>query len=286
MKEFIGESSPEESDVIVLGVPLGSKADLALERLRKLNWFVESFDIDHKKDLIKDLKIADVGNIKINKLEDITSKTKEVIDNKKIPLILGGSHQLSLYVLKAFDENVKLIVFDAHGDMYDSFIDEKIAESIEGLDLNEEEGFKNNCTTWLRRYSEIRNPKNIMIIGLRSCDEEGFQYIEDNSIIYFTPNQIRKNIDSVKEKIKEFVKDSSVYISLDIDVFDPSIAPAVDHPEPNGISFHEFTELLKVIKGSKIVGMDFVELKPIEGNEITEFLAVKSIFEILRLIKP
>jgi len=286
MKEFIGESSPEEADVIVFGVPLGSKADLALERLRKLNWFVESFDIEHKKDLIKDLNIADIGNIKINKLEDITSKTKEIIDSKKIPLILGGSHQLSLYVLKAFNENVKVIVFDAHGDMYNSFIDEKVAESIEGLNLNGEERFKNNCTTWLRRYSEIRNPKNIMIIGLRSCNEEDFKYIEDNDMIYFTPNQIKKDINSIKEKIKEFVKNSSVYISLDIDVFDPSIAPAVDHPEPNGISFYEFSELLKGIEDSKIVGMDLVELKPIEGNEITEFLAVKSIFEILRLIKP
>ena len=281
MKKFIDDSNLKESDVVVFGVSFNNKSDLMLERLRELNWFVESFDIEKKRDLLKNIKVADIGNVK---LKDVTKKVNSIIKDKKIPLILGSNHQLTFHALKAF-ENIKLLIFDAHGDIKDSFMDERVAESVEGLNLSEKEKLKNNCTTWLRRYCESGNPKNIMIIGLRSCGEEDFKYIKENGISYFTPNQIRKNIEIVKEKLGNFVKNSNVYISIDIDAFDPSIAPAVNHPEPNGLIFSEFSELIKEISKGKILGIDLVEIKPIEGNEITEFLAIKLIFELFSYIK-
>jgi len=284
MKKFIDNSNYEEADVIVFGVSFDEESKLSLERLRELNWFVESFDVEKKKDLLKNIRVSDIGNLKFEKLEDITPQIKKILNNKKIPLALEGFHQISYYILKGFDKNVKLIVFDAHTDIKDSYTDERVSESVKGLNLNEDEKLRFNCTTWLRRYCEIRNPKNIMIIGLRSCGEEDFKYMNENHISYFTPNQIRKNIETVKEKLREFIKNSNVYVSIDIDVFDPSIAPAVYHPEPNGLTFSEFSELIKEVSNGKIVGIDIAEIKPIEGNEVTEFLTIRSIFELLSYI--
>jgi len=284
MKKFIDDSTFEEANIIVFGISFDEKSKLSLERLRELNWFIESFDINKKKDLLKNIKVSDIGDLKFEKLEDITPQIKNIIDKKKIPLALRGFHQISFYILKAFDKNVKLIVFDAHVDIKNSYMDERIEESVKGLNLSEDERLRFNCTTWLRRYCELGNPKNVMIVGLRSCDEDDFKYINENGISYFTPNQIRKDMEAVKEKIRNFVKNSNVYISIDIDVFDPSIAPAVYHPEPNGLTFSEFSELIKEISNGKIVGIDIAEIKPIE-NEITEFLTIRSIFEVLSYIK-
>jgi len=88
----------------------------------------------------------------------------------------------------------------------------------------------------------------------------------------------------VQKKIQEFSEDSRIYITLDVDVFDPSIAPAVHQPEPDGIYFLEFKSLLRAISGS-IVGFDVCCLKPIKGNQITEFLVTRVLFEILSLVK-
>jgi agmatinase len=84
--------------------------------------------------------------------------------------------------------------------------------------------------------------------------------------------------------LKDFVKDSRVYISVDMDGFDPAFAPAVYHPEPGGFSYQDFVELMSVFNNSKIVGFDVVELKSIPNDNVTEFLATRVIFEILKYI--
>jgi agmatinase len=108
--------------------------------------------------------------------------------------------------------------------------------------------------------------------------------VKKNNFLYFTPAMIRENFDEVKEKFRDFVENSKIYLTVDIDAFDPSVAPAVGHPEPDGIFWHQFKELVKELKG-KIVGLDLVEVEPIRGNVVTEFLAARIIFQILSIIK-
>ncbi|MGC8812603.1 MAG: arginase family protein [Candidatus Aenigmatarchaeota archaeon] len=285
-KSFLTESDEfEEADVVIFGVPLGKDAKKSLDSLRETSWFVEFFDVDKKKNLTDDLKFFDAGDISLTSENDIFVKTKEIVDKKKVPLILGKSHLLTLFSLRAFDK-VKVVSFDAHADIKDEYEDEKISLSTEPLNLKEPS--KYNCTTWLRRVFE-EGKKDIAIVGLRSCDEDDFSFIEKNGILTFTPNQIRKDFyekEKIKEKLKEFSKGSKVYISVDMDVFDPSIAPAVDHPEPNGFSLPEFLELLETFRG-KIVGFDLVEIAFCEKKlmEITNFLATRVILEILSRLK-
>jgi len=285
-KTFLTESDEfEEADVVIFGVPLGKDAKKSLDSLRETSWFVEFFDVDKKKNLIENLKFFDAGDISLTSENDILVKTKEILDKNKIPLILGKSHLLTLFSLRAFDK-VKVVSFDAHADIKNEYEDEKISQSIEPLNLKEPS--KYNCTTWLRRVFE-EGKKDIAIIGLRSCDEEDYDFIEKNGILAFTPNQTRKNFyekERIKEELRKFSKNSKVYLSVDIDVFDPSIAPAVDHPEPNGLLLPEFLEILEIFKG-KIVGFDLVEIAFCEKKlmEITEFLATRVILEILSRLK-
>ncbi len=276
---------PEKAKVIVFGVPLGKNSAKMIEGIRKASWFIETFDIAKGKDLLE-LKISDIGNIILTSPDDIFIQTKKILEQRKIPLILGKSHLLTFYALKAF-ENVKLVSFDAHADIKDFYMDEKIAESIEPLNLKEPE--KYNCTTWLRRFCELGNEKNVCLIGVRSCDFEDYKYMKEKGILYFTPTQIKKDEytkEEIKKKIREFVKDSNVYISIDIDVFDPSLAPAVEHPEPFGLNYQEFLELIREVCKGNVVGLDLVEIEyvPEKIREVTEFLGIKVILEVLNLL--
>lgn len=268
----------EEADVIVFGVPLGSFSQEALDALRNASWFVESFDVDRKRDLLRNIKIADIGNLGFKNLNEITEKTKEIMEKNKIPVILGGGHLLSFYSAQALEKDVKLIVFDAHSDLADKYEDEKLASLYQSFFDS-----RYNGATWLRRYCETRNPENVCIIGLRSCDEDIMEFIEEKKILYFTTNQIREDIGKVKQKLKEFTRNSRLYISVDMDVFDPSIAPVSDYPEPDGIFFNDFRQLVGSIVG-KISAFDVVGLQEVRNSEAFEFLVVKVIFELLSLL--
>lgn len=286
MKKFANwayENTPvEEANVVAIGIPLGKNADEMLTSLREASDFVDVFDVDRKVNMLDNVKIADVGNIQLNSLDDITLEVKKILTNKKIPLTFSKSHLSTLYSVQAFPKNMKIISFDAHGDIKNKYMDEIINDSTQPFDSNEEY----NCTTWLRRVCEINGKENVAIIGLRDCDEDDFNFIEENKIFYLTPNQIKKDVEGSKKLLREFVKNSDVYLSVDMDVFDPSIVPAVEHPEPNGLLVHEFLDLVDEVCKNKIVGMDLVEIKPLKDNKITEFLATEIVFQILsRIVK-
>ncbi len=280
-KFIISDSSLEDSNIVVFGVPLGKNSVKSLESLRYIDQFVEPMDLDANVNLLENVRTHDIGNVKLSSFDDITKMTRKVLGMNKIPLILGGNHLLTLYSLKAFD-NFKLIVFDAHGDFKNSYDDEKIRDmnTVKGIDYNPEI----NDATWLRHASGFIKPENIMLIGIRSCDEFEFNDIKSSGIKYFTSRQIIENRSEVFKEIKEFTENSNLYISLDADVFDPSICPSVDMPEPDGIFFNDFKKVIKSING-KIVGIDVCCLNSKEDNEISEFLIVRSVFEMLGLVK-
>jgi len=271
MEKFLTDIFTEkEANVITFGVDTGKLSKKTLQIYRKASRFIEPFDVEKKKNLLARVKVFDKGDVKIDKVKQ---KTKKIISSTKFPLMLSYSHLPSFYSTQAFDEKTKIIIFDAHADLKEKYMDRKISGY----------GSKNerlNDATWLKRLCEIKNPKKIAILGLRSCDENELRFIKEKGIFYYTAEQIKDNLFTAKNVLREFTRDSDVYVSLDMDVFDPSAAPGVDHPEPNGIFFEHFSELVRFI-GGKIVGMDVCCLKPVRGNEQTEYLAIRSIFEIL-----
>jgi agmatinase len=282
-KKFVNFASVpvEDANVVAFGVPLGRGSEEMLESFRDVSDFVDVFDVDMKVNLLDNVKIGDMGNIELRKLEDITEATKKIIGQGKLPLALGKSHLITLYTMHAFPKGTKIIHFDAHGDIKDEYDDEKAAESIEPVEMGRSEMAKYNYTTWLRRASEIIGPENIAMVGIRSCDEVDFGYIEENKMLYFTPMQIRNNLEGTREKLREFVKGSNVYITVDMDTFDPAIAPAVDNPEHNGMFLPEFLALLDEACRGNVVGLDLVEIAPQKDDKITEFLGTWVIYHIL-----
>lgn len=273
--------SEEEADVIIFGALVG-KHSKSIENLRKESFFLEPFDLNKRFNFFDNIKVADVGNIEIKSLDDITKKVKEISNRSKIPVMFSGGHISSFFSIRGFDNDVKVVVFDAHCDSRDRYEDEnmKNASFVKGIKYSD----KVNSVTWFRRSSESRIPKNYFLIGIREGDEFELEYLENNNIRFFTAQKMRENFDDLKIKLKDFVKNSKVYISVDIDCFDPAFAPAVYHPEPGGISFQDFVELMTVFDNSKIVSFDVVELKSLPGNNITEFLATRVIFEILKYL--
>ncbi len=265
MQKFLtDEFSEQDANLIAFGVPAG-KEKKAVESFRKASWFVEVYDIDKMRNLVENVRPFDIGNVKI---EDVGKVRKEIQNKNKVSLMISDAHLPTYYALKNFKG--KLIVFDAHSDMYDEYIDEKIVAATNTRNK------KVNDTTWLRRLVEENNLE-VFIVGLRSVNEDIMKFIEEENIQFATSKQVKNDIEKVKNEIKNFAKNSSLYISLDIDVFDPSIAPGVKYPEPGGILFPNFQNIIEVID-AKIKGIDVCCMK---DDDVTNFLAVRSILEIL-----
>ena len=273
----------EKADVIIFGALVG-KHSKSIENLRKESLSLEPFDLNKRFNFLDRLKIADIGNIRLKSLDDITKKVKQILEKNKIPVMLSGGHVASYFSIKSFDNDIKVVVFDAHFDSKNEYSNDKYLEEmsyVKGIRYDP----KMNPVTWFRRSSESRNPKNYFTIGIREGDEFELEYLEKNGIQFFTAQQMKENFDELKRRLKDFVQDSKVYISVDMDGFDPAFSPAVYHPEPGGFSYLDFVELTSIFKNSKIVGFDIVELKSMPNNNVTEFLATRVIFEILKYTK-
>ena len=289
-KKFV--SWPGQANVVVFGARLGREAAASLQSLRQVSWFVEGYDADKKMDLLANINFSDDGDLEFASYDDlrkITDNAKKILEAKKIPLMLGGGHLAALYALQALGKDVKILTLDAHCDLKDSYIDEKIVDLsfiADGVEIDP----KLDDATYLRRACEDSvDPKNVMMLGIRSCDEDEINFAEKNKIQIFTAKQIKNNMAAVKQKISEFTRGSDVYINLDLDVFDPCIAPAVDQQEPCGIDYFDYSEIIDSIgeAGGKLVGMNVACLRSLkdENNKLTEFLATKCIFDAMSLVK-
>ena len=271
--------TPEEANIIVFGVPIGKDSKKVLTSLRRVSDFVETFDLDKKRNIFDNIKMADTGDLELKKLDEITEKCEEILKLGKIPLMLGRGHLASLFSLKAFTEDVKVVIFDAHADLKDKY-DHPMMTSYYKSIIKDDSLFKFNGATWLRRFCESRK-NDVFLLGVRSCDEFEFEYMKKRNIMCFTPDRIRKEMKKVKEEMSNFLDGSKFYVSFDIDFFDPSIAPAVEYLEPNGLLFHEFFDLIEPFGRGKLVGLDLICQKYLPNNQITDFLATRIVIEIL-----
>lgn len=259
----------EESEVIVIGVPNGTGGKEYVDSIRKQSWFVEIFDIYKKKNLFEK-KVCDVGDIP--DYAQLEKKLREVFTAKKVPIIITKGDIASYHACKML-KGIKVVSFDAHTDLLDKYTDAKI-ESIDGF-----RDERVNSSTWLKRTSEILGDDSVCIVGLRSVDEDLMEYLESKKIFYLTPREIADDIEGAKEGMAMFTQGEKVWVNLDVDCFDPSIAPNVDYSEPEGISFRQFQDLVQAFKG-RIVGITLCGGNPMQGN-VTEFLSVRSVFELL-----
>lgn len=202
--------------------------------------------------------------------EKISNAVENVLKDGKFPIVLGGEHSISSAVFKPINskfENLSILHFDAHSDLRDEYSGTKLSHA---------------CV--MKRIFET-NPK-ITQIGIRAQCEEEANLIKENKINTFYMRGIRKNLYG-KDWIDKVINSLSdnVFISFDVDAFDPSVIPATGTPEPGGLFWDETLEILeKVIKNKNIVAFDVVELAPVSENTISDFNTAKLIYKMISYI--
>ncbi|MDO8435810.1 MAG: agmatinase [bacterium] len=231
---------------------------------------MEGFDIEQKNDISK------IGIFTLEELEPSKNSPREtilrvenvisnILEDEKIPIMLGGEHSITLGAVSAFKKKYSrefsVLQFDAHSDLRDEFEGTK---------------FHHGCV--MRRVvDDLRLP--ITQVGVRSMSmaEEDFLKESKKSNIFFGK---QFSIEEIMGTLKE-----NVYITLDLDVFDPSIMPSVGTPEPGGLTWEDVLGVIREVgKNKNIIGVDVVELSPIPGLIAPDFLAAKLIYKIIGFI--
>lgn len=187
----------------------------------------------------------------------------EVLAHKKIPLMLGGEHSITLGAVNAVRKkypDLSVLQFDAHTDLID-----------------EHEGTKYSHACVMRRIME-QGVKTVQI-GIRNTNTEIAAFVKNNKPLIFEA----PGLPPVEKVLKGLTK--NVYITFDLDAFDPSIMPSTGTPEPGGLYWHETIKFLeKISKKVNIVGADVVELMPIPGLHAPDFMAAKLVYKMISLI--
>ena len=204
-------------------------------------------------------------------LEKVRASTADILKANKFPILLGGEHSVSIGAVNALKDvypDLSVLQLDAHYDMRDVYFGSKL---------------NHGCVA--RRISEICP---IVQIGMRSYskEEKDFLVSQQNGKIKSINVYDILDMPMWKDKATACLSEH-VYITLDMDVFDPSLVPAVGTPEPGGLGWYEAIDFLKgVAKDKKVVGFDIVELCPIKGNIASDFLAAKLMYRLLGYVFP
>jgi agmatinase len=139
----------------------------------------------------------------------------------------------------------------------------------------------------MRRINEQTKPRKIVEIGTRAVCKEEMNYAKKADINFITTQQIREEgVEETANKIRRLLGNiKRIYLTVDLDVLDPGFVPAVQNPEPDGLSSQVFYDLLSMVCDKRIVAFDVVEVSPPYDNGITSVQAAKTIFEILSAIE-
>ncbi len=197
--------------------------------------------------------------------QTLYQKTAELLQKNKFIVALGGEHALSFGLFRAHHERFKkisVLQLDAHSDLRDSY-----------------QGSKWSHASVMRRIWELN--QSIVPMGVRSQCREERDFILEHRVPVFYAHQIRK--EGFKEKIIDQLREH-VYLTIDVDFFDPSIMPSTGTPEPGGFLWYETLYFLEnLFRQRKIVGIDIVELSPIQKVSHPDFLVAKLIYKLLSL---
>lgn len=239
---------------------------------------------------IPDLKVIDLGDIEIQ-TKEVNQNLKKAENfvkniykqkNNTIPIMIGGDHFCTYPIVKAVGDHFKdkekfgVLIFDAHLDLYEEW----------------DKGVYSHATISHRIYDlDYVNKNNLLIVGTRDIDIPEYEIAQNESISYLNAYELKETgINNYIHKIISFFNSSEIthlYISLDIDVLDPSIAPGTGFAIPGGFSYRDLWRILREISSNfKINGFDLVEVAPNLdlSNRITRNLAAKLIIEFISFI--
>ena len=240
-------------------------ADIGFEAFMNALENMELYDIETASEVYKKgIHIAEsLGSFESpeHMFISVYKNTKKLLELNKFLTFFGGEHSISIGIIKAFYEkfnNISILQIDAHADLRDSYMGSKYNHACALHDAN--------------------NNAHLVQVGIRSMDISENQFINRDSVFFAqdmfgTTQWMDQSINLLNEQ---------VYITLDLDAFDPSIMPSTGTPEPGGILWNDMlTYLKKVFQNKNVVGFDIVELAPIKNLEAPNFLVAKLYYKML-----
>ncbi|MCM1024062.1 MAG: agmatinase [Prevotella sp.] len=265
-----------EANTVIFGAPFDSTtsyrpgARFGSKAIRAESYGIETYSPYQDRDLL-DCKIFDAGDVELPMgssdmaLEQIENIAAEILADGKRPLMLGGEHLVTLGAVRAVCKKYKelyIIQFDAHADLRDDYL-----------------GVKNSHACVMRRCHELAGDGHIYQFGIRSGEREEFRFAEKHT------KMRRFTLDGIAEAAEE-LRGKNVYVTVDMDVLDPSEFPGTGTPEAGGVRFGELLNAVLSLKGLNIVGADINELSPpYDPGGISTALACKFLREMLLMLE-
>lgn len=277
-------SSLEESAIAIVSAPYehtvsyGAGAGNGPNAILEASAYVEFYDDETGRELCNDKGIVTLKPIAFGKLVDqaaldvIEDLVEDLLVMGKFVVTLGGEHTISAAPISAHSRaypNMSVLQFDAHSDLRDSY-----------------EGSKYSHASVMARVAEFIPPNRITQVGIRAQCVEEANFITESGINTFYASAIRRGLHGVdwQEKVVDTLG-KDVYITFDVDHFDPSLMPSTGTPEPDGFYYSETLDVIRLIvaSGRRIVGFDVVELAPAKGVSHPDITVARLIYKMLNL---
>ncbi len=269
----------ENCKVSLLGVPYdgtscfrpGSR--FGPSAVREDSYGIETYCPELNLDL-EDINFSDLGSLDVpigdSKLiiKYVKDATNILLNNNLKPLIIGGEHSITSGIISSVVMNYPdliMIQLDAHADLRDEWLGNK---------------FSHACS--MKRCLEILPSKKIFQIGIRSGTK--IEFLEMKNSKSLIPKELGDKANHL-EKVLEDYKGIPIYLTFDLDWFDPSILPGTGTPEPGGYFWRDFSAIVKVLRSHNLIGADVVELAPkLDDSGISSILAAKVVRSLIMLL--
>lgn len=261
----------ETAKVVLIPVPYDGTstwikgADKGPEAFLDASANMELYDIETESEPYKQgIYLADPiieNSSPENMCKTVHATTKKYLEENKLVTLFGGEHSISIWAIKAFYEkfdNLTVLQIDAHSDLRQEY-----------------HGSKCNHACAL---ADAQKNTNLIQVGIRSMDSEELPYMNKSNVFFAHDIQINPNwIEDVLNLCTE-----NIYITIDLDAFDPSIMPSTGTPEPGGLTWYQVMNLLKkVFERFEVRGFDLNELCPNPQAKASDFLAAKLYYRML-----
>jgi len=277
---FSGLQRPfEKAKYVLFGVPFDATstyrtgARFGPNAIRQASLNIETYSFRSGID-VEDLALYDAGDLHVSMdAQKTVDKTKLVVEAiltaGKMPVALGGEHTITLGTAKGLGAKAAktaIVSFDAHLDLRSEFL-----------------GLKLSHTTFMQLINEEMKPAKIIEVGTRSVCKEELAYAKKAGVEFFTSQQIIKQgslliAEQLREKLLPY---EYLYLTVDMDILDPAYAPAVQNPEPEGITTTDLVDLVCGLCDKRVVGFDVLEIAPIYDQGVSAIVAAKVVFEML-----
>lgn len=268
-----------DANYVVFGVPFDvtstyrTGARFGPTAIRQASLNIETYSFRSGFD-VEDLRLHDAGDLHVSTdakktVDMVKLVVEDILAAGKKPVVMGGEHTVTLGIAKGLGAKAgktAIVSFDAHLDLRCEFL---------GLDLSH--------TTFMHLINEEVKPAKIIEVGTRSVCKDELAYAKKAGIDFFTSHQIiKEGSEQIAKKLREKLAPyENVYLTVDMDVLDPAFAPAVQNPEPEGISTTALLDIACALCDKRVVGFDVLEIAPTYDQGVSAIVAAKVMFEML-----